>query len=300
MAKQISSCLNLIRDLVINDYFTPNIKAEVILDTLLTDYVAEIIQDQGGPRADFVTKEMSVLDMELQNSSYGNMGAKIDYILANRDAVYLVELKTSDGSIEEPQARRYLLNCSGADKTFGSVFGAKLLKIVRDSFGGTYQKEFSRKFGNDSNSWNDQTLRNAYGLVFTSEQLQKMHRLPEPSKDYAKAARELLRKNSWAGSRKYLYTMGQLLDYVYPNGESQRTLWNLPLKLIYLTPSGRLPHEDFLEYPDFYWYPEYPELPKHPEKEGSVSLAEAGKNYLSKKQGDDLAQLLSDIICSIF
>lgn len=32
-----------IKNWVVNDYFTPNIKAEVILDTLLTPYVSEII-----------------------------------------------------------------------------------------------------------------------------------------------------------------------------------------------------------------------------------------------------------------
>ena len=35
-----------IRKWVVNDYFTPNIKAEVILDTLLTPYVTEILKNQ--------------------------------------------------------------------------------------------------------------------------------------------------------------------------------------------------------------------------------------------------------------
>ncbi len=34
----------LICDQVVNDYFTPNIKAEVILDTLLTPYSTQIVQ----------------------------------------------------------------------------------------------------------------------------------------------------------------------------------------------------------------------------------------------------------------
>lgn len=36
---------------MVNDYFTPNIKAEVILDALLTDYAAEIIKAQCGDAA---------------------------------------------------------------------------------------------------------------------------------------------------------------------------------------------------------------------------------------------------------
>ena len=34
----------IICDQVVNDYFTPNIKAEVILDTLLTPYSTQIVQ----------------------------------------------------------------------------------------------------------------------------------------------------------------------------------------------------------------------------------------------------------------
>ena len=36
----------IICDQVVNDYFTPNIKAEVILDTLLTPYSTQIVQGQ--------------------------------------------------------------------------------------------------------------------------------------------------------------------------------------------------------------------------------------------------------------
>lgn len=54
----------LICDQVVNDYFTPNIKAEVILDTLLTPYSTQIVQGQlnelvGSPT--FLSKEMSLM-----------------------------------------------------------------------------------------------------------------------------------------------------------------------------------------------------------------------------------------------
>ena len=43
MAKSEYNLVQEIKKCVVNDYFTPNIKAEVILDTLLTPYVSEII-----------------------------------------------------------------------------------------------------------------------------------------------------------------------------------------------------------------------------------------------------------------
>ena len=60
--------MNDIRDLVINDFFTPNIKAEVILDMMLTPYVTEILKNQAGNMFEgelhFITKEMSVRESE--------------------------------------------------------------------------------------------------------------------------------------------------------------------------------------------------------------------------------------------
>lgn len=60
-------------------------------------------------------------------------GAKIDYVFAGEDLVYLVELKTTSGSIKKDQAKRYIECCCFKDKapkTFGSVFGDKLLRIL--------------------------------------------------------------------------------------------------------------------------------------------------------------------------
>ena len=49
---------------VVNDYFTPNIKAEVILDTLLTPYSTQIVQGQLNELVGsltFLSKEMSLM-----------------------------------------------------------------------------------------------------------------------------------------------------------------------------------------------------------------------------------------------
>lgn len=119
-----------------------------------------------------------------------------------------------------------------------------------------------------------------------------------PSEPFAQAAMKLIKKAGWTQkdgvrSRKYLYTAGQLLDYLYPDKSPERKLWNKPLWLIYLTPEGELSvsfenAQDRKNWDGFY--------------RGSFSLKEAG-SYLESKQNqerDELALLLSKIIKDIY
>ena len=257
MAAQVFGLMKQIKKWVVNDYFTPNIKAEVILDMLLTPYIAEIINSHFNLETIFVTKEMSIF-----NSSRGdNRGEKIDYILADENTVYLVELKTADGGIDPKQAGKYLRNCES--KTFGAVFGQKLINIM------------SQK----TNTVLDSELEGEAQLLALYE---KICAYTEGT-SYAERAKKLLKQKKWNSTYKYLYTMGQLLDYLHTF--PRRTLWCLPLKLLYITPAGSLSYKTFEQHSSFY--------------KGSVSLKDAG-NYLSEKHGDELAHLLADIIAEIY
>lgn len=170
-----------IKKWMLNDYYTPSITAEVILDTLLTPYVPGIIRAQCGVQVGesvFVTKEMSILEA----GGDSNRGAKIDYILAGDDSsedtpVCLVELKTTDSSLKKDQAARYLKNCG--DGCFGTVFGDHLLRIVQGAFGKTYKKEFVEKFGEEG-PWNEQVLLEAFRLVFDAKPFQDRYHIPAP------------------------------------------------------------------------------------------------------------------------
>lgn len=296
-----------IKEWIINDYFTPNIKAEVILNTLLTPFVAEIIEEQmKDPGKDghkgslegelsFITKEMSIMESEDEDSEVkginGNRGTKIDYVLGDEKAIYLVELKTTDSNTK--QAERYLENCCG--KTFGEVFGNRLLSIMRSAFGTTYRQKFPEPLESSEDivgpQWKEENLSEAFSLVFEPDILKGFRNINEsymrklPTEKYANAARELIRKAGWTQkdgtrSRKYLYTAGQLLEYCK---KYQRTLWDKPLQLIYLTPQGKCPSDKLKkkEAEDFYI--------------GSLSLGKAGE-YLKNRQEDKMAQLLYDII----
>ncbi len=319
--------MDKIRELVVRDYFTPNIKAEVVLDTLLTPYVAKIIKNQrervfGGDgdfdgELVFITKEMSVRESEesKNGSEYGNRGIKIDYVLGDKKTIYLVELKTTGSGIDPEQAERYFDNCRGEDgkpKTFGEVFGNKLLSVMKESFGDTYKNSFPKPSKYDKAEkpmWdNDEALWEAFSLVFESPRLGKKYleekySMKEPSEKNAEAAMELIRRADWTqkhSSRKYLYTAGQILDYLYKYPEQKGLLWDRPLRLIYLTPKGEPPIQFDKKRFD----------KKTKEKEwrnfyaGSVSLIQAGKylagEYQKENQGDELALLLSGIVEDIY
>ena len=64
MAEQVNGLMKQLKKWVVNDYFTPNIKAEVILDTLLTPYSTQIVQGQLNELVGsltFLSKEMSLM-----------------------------------------------------------------------------------------------------------------------------------------------------------------------------------------------------------------------------------------------
>lgn len=275
---------SVIRELIVNDYFTPNIKAEVILDTLLTPYIPQILKNQLDIDTVLLTKEMSLEEIpEDGQKPNDDRGSKIDYLLEG-ECVYLVELKTSVGSIDIEQTKRYLNNCcdlAGSPKTFGDVFGNKLLRIVHKKYKDIPcdPQEFEDSF---------QTVVGCTGK-------------------YAEHAKHFLRAGGLASTHKYLYTVGQLMDN--HSGEMQ-TLWKKTVYLVYLTPAGDrvFPAEPskkdkqeqdkaMQEWEEL--KAKWEELYVGPDDMySSVSLKAAVSGLRNTK--DELAQLLADIITEIY
>lgn len=277
--------LKMLRDLVVNDYFTPNIKAEVILDTLLTPYVPQILRNECSIDAVFLTKEMSLESVEENGGQPVNdRGSKIDYLLAGKEYVYLVELKTTAGSIESDQTKRYIKYCCDEKYrpgTFGRVFGDKLLRILRKKY------TFSGK-GSVDGDWN----RDHLPAVF-DETVGK-----GTGKDHALRARCYLRRTNRASTYKYLYTAGQILDHCSeasgPEGVKQKLeeLWNKEIRLIYITPDGESPHKDLLECRGFYI---------HPDDTGSICLKRAVKELKAGcGREEPYVQMLKNVIMEIY
>lgn len=251
LAKTIKKC-------VVSDYFTPNIKAEVILDTLLTPYIHKL-----SPGIELIAKEMSIPKWKgsEEETIYGIHGPKIDYVLAGagQKSVYLVELKTTLGSLDDGQAENYLKSC-GQNVRFGEVLGNQLLSLLQkrapEGFGLT--KEFKKLKISPNGTWDDNSLIEAFQIILDKTDPDGSVRGINLS--CAKQAQNLIRAMGWAQamdrsqpnqmkvhtkyrSRKYLYTLGQLVDYL-KKGED-RSLWERPLEIIYLTPEGKCPQGHF-------------------------------------------------------
>lgn len=131
---ELSALAKEIKKWVVNDYFTPNIKAEVILDTLLTPYIPQILNSYGIDAA-FLTKEMSLRGVQDDEGQESNRGSKIDYVLADKqkNIIYLMELKTTDSSMNAEQLSLYA-SLVNEPTTFGAVLGKRLLNILMESF----------------------------------------------------------------------------------------------------------------------------------------------------------------------
>ena len=269
---------------MVNDYFTPNIKAEVILDTLLMPYIEGIVKSQCGlDGVKFITKEMP-----FEDEREDNRGKKIDYVLTDKKYIYMVELKTTKGSIGEEQRQAYFDHCLGDGKTFGNVFGEKLLTIGRS------QANISVQVQNESDKlWNER-VKDVFSKIASKSKLEINW-----NRDgfYAETAKELLKKEGWQSTYKYLYTMGQLLDKVSDDSD----FWEKPLKLIYITPYGgrivpenyHLSVEEKTIWEKFYVSPDH--MP-----DTSVSLKRV-PSYLRKTyKEEEYALLVSDIIEAIY
>ena len=261
-----------IKKWVVNDYFTPNIKAEVILDTLLTPYIAQILKNQLSIHAELLAKEMSIKDI---NGST-NRGAKIDYVLEDTGTVYLVELKTTKGSINSNQAERYTDNCyeDGKVKTFGQALGAQLLDIVGDKF-------------KSKGPWTPENLSKAFRNVTRADK----------GEEGAKPAEQFLKQNGLASTHKYLYTIGQILEH-HPKAEDIQKLWQKGLKLVYLTPYGdNIISDSFFSKKGIAWNAIY-RGPKGPRS--SISLRKAIRELQPEPGDEEFVKLLQSIIKEIY
>lgn len=252
---------------VVKDYFTPNIKAEVILDTLLTPYIPRILKDQLDIDAEFLTKEMSLRGVQDDEGQESNRGSKIDYVLADKqkDIIYLVELKTTDSSVNGEQLLLYA-SLVNEPTTFGAVLGERLLKILMKSF----QLD-------DLEGTGDDRLKDAWKKIWNKRKnYVPKDKNPAESGSYEKRAMNLIKAKGWAWrsglrSRKYLYTLGQLRDYLH--NHKGKGLWNREVKLIYLLPR----------------------LPENRAQLGGKILPAAFVPYFEENQDTPLADIISGI-----
>ncbi|MCR5252001.1 MAG: MBL fold metallo-hydrolase [Lachnospiraceae bacterium] len=108
----------LVRHWTVRDHFNPGIKAEVIWDMLLSEYVPEIVSycvepgKEGCEGYRILAKEFPLRSGKKENSL---ANAKADYLVEGPKCLYLVELKTTDSSFDDAQFARYCRYAEGAD-----------------------------------------------------------------------------------------------------------------------------------------------------------------------------------------
>ena len=125
---------NLIKFWTLNDFCTPNIRAEVIFDMLLSPFITDIVKEGMNSNGRFV-----LLAKEFPLKVYeNNKGPKVDYLLMDDSTndLYLVELKTDNNSFNKKQYSIYLETQKNSD------IGENFYRIIKDNTQERYYENF--------------------------------------------------------------------------------------------------------------------------------------------------------------
>ena len=129
---------NMMKKWIHRDYCTAGIKSEVIFDTILSEFVAKLvalkeqsINAEGTVKTDDYKLVLKEFPITREESQEDNTNAKIDYLVkgkvAGKDKYYIVELKTSNGSVNERQYDRYMNMGNNLFDCFASIIGNDFL-----------------------------------------------------------------------------------------------------------------------------------------------------------------------------
>lgn len=218
---------------VVKDYFTANIKAEVIFDTILTPIIGEILTIVYSGKSDkemrLIAKEFPILKEKGRYCSWN-----VDYLMCDDKTVYLVELKTTKGSAGEEQWKRYRNHIGNYHDEFALREGYDFVRLLNHvSKTGVPDKEFE-----------DDNKQKSCGKDWISELKSLFEEIINHSSNdspemktgkYTERAQEYLKRNKANSSKKYLTTAGQVLDHIDDDCE----WWNYTKrKVIYLVPAN--------------------------------------------------------------
>ena len=120
MYKKHCDFYEMVKDWTISDFRTPGIKAEVIVDMLISDFIEDIIRyhfwNSGQSDVKLLVKELPI---RISEKNYRN--AKVDYLVSvGNDKLVLVELNTTNDSFDKRQDKRIIEAVdNGADELLG-------------------------------------------------------------------------------------------------------------------------------------------------------------------------------------
>lgn len=131
---------DMVKNWTISDYKTPGIKAEVVLDMLISEFIETLLSFK------FETYEVTLLTKEFPiDIGKGNLNAKVDYLVCvDRTKLVMVELKTTNESYDELQEERMQEN---AKKSASELIGfyKKIAKLETLSGSAKTKYEYSLK-----------------------------------------------------------------------------------------------------------------------------------------------------------
>ncbi len=226
----------LICDSVLNDYYSAGIKAEVVLDTMMTPVIADLLKEQisfsGEPV--YITKEFP-----LKTATIGHRNRKADYVLMDNKSIYLVELKTSMGSIDKEQLDAY-------GEKLDNYNGKKLLyeftELLKSIYGITDEEN------SDLVSVTDRIVKSLTdsktGFSDRVSSLSKSDPLEEHREVTEQSIRTLMKNKKIKSSQKFLFQAAQIVTNSNPSDWESKDI-----KLIYMMPckSRSKILEDFMD-----------------------------------------------------
>lgn len=222
-AETLSMFEKLVIEHTIQDFYTPNIKAEVILDMLLAQYIPAIIEAATGKQAKLITKEMSIGHAKTSSEKENNQGKKVDYVAVTQEKLYLVELKTTQGSLGREQVeiyKKWIDKSNGKKGTDLLRLLCRILKVSETSSPYAALEKYLRERLEKPIG-----RRQAVCKEGEYDRIRKEQRLLEYTHLYQK-------KNAVSGSEKYIHTIACMLQ----NSKSED--WEKEIGVLYISPSG--------------------------------------------------------------
>lgn len=231
---------------IISDYFTANIKSEVILDMLLTPIIDKVLSIIGEKKKDkgiegivkLLAKEFPML--KEGQLDYRNRNA--DYLMCDDKSVYFVELKTTQGSFDDDQLEKYIeyLERYKEDKRFKDIAGKEFIKLLNHVSKTGHSKDNLEKLFEGVMHCN-KPLEEKERLKWLFEKIICHPNAPEELKEnwqnenrHAERAIIHLKDTQAISSKKYLLTAGQMLDSMK---KDDKWWWDKrKIKLLYIMP----------------------------------------------------------------
>lgn len=103
----IMNFFDMVKEWTVNDYRTPGIKAEVILDMLISEFIEDIIRYHYKTKGQDEKVTLLAKEFPIRTNEENYLNAKVDYLVSvGNKKLVLVELKTTNESYNDNQKNR--------------------------------------------------------------------------------------------------------------------------------------------------------------------------------------------------